>query len=205
MLVLIAALRDGRKVVLAVESGYRESTESWAAVLRDLQARGLRVPRVLIADGHLGIWGAVAAIFPAVAEQRCWNHRLVNVLDKLPKKLHAEGRALLVKIPYAETREEAERLKRASQAWATRKGAAAGRLLDTDWERLVTSYQFPKEHWKHLRTTNVVELPFAAVRLRRAAAKQFKKVENTTATFGRPCSWPSRASAVSMRPNFSPR
>src|SRR2546422_6287758 len=77
MLVLIAALRDGRKVVLAVESGYRESTESWAALLRDLKARGLRAPRLVIADGHLGIWGAVTSVFPEVDEQRCWNHRIV--------------------------------------------------------------------------------------------------------------------------------
>ena len=182
MLVLIAALRDGRKVVLAVESGYRESTESWAAVLRDLKARGLRAPRLLIADGHLGIWGAVRTVFPTVSEQRCWNHRLVNVLDTLPKKLQAEARALLTKIPYAETRAEAEPLKRAFQAWATKQGvAAAGRRLEEDWERLVTFYAFPKEHWKHLRTTNVVESPFAAVRLRTAAAKRFKKVENATA------------------------
>ncbi len=182
MLVVIAALRDGRKVVLAVESGYRESTESWAALLRDLKGRGLRAPRLLIADGHLGIWGAVRTVFPTVREQRCWNHRLVNVLDTLPKKLQAEARELLTKIPYAETRAEAERQKRAFQAWATKKGvAAAGRRLDEDWERLVTFYAFPKEHWKHLRTTNVVESPFAAVRLRTAAAKRFKKVENATA------------------------
>jgi putative transposase len=182
MLVLIAALRDGRKVILAVESGYRESTESWAALLRDLKARGLRAPRLLIADGHLGIWGAVRTVFPTVGEQRCWNHRLVNVLDTLPKKLQAEARELLTKIPYAETRAEAERLKRGFQAWATKKGVgAAGRRLEEDWERLVTFYAFPKEHWKHLRTTNVVESPFAAVRLRTAAAKRFKRVENATA------------------------
>ena len=182
MLVLIAALRDGRKIVLAVESGYRESTESWATLLRDLKARGWRAPRLVIADGHLGIWGAVATVFPEVEEQRCWNHRIVNVLDTLPQKLHGEGRALLTKIPYAETREEAERQKGAFQAWATRKGVpAAGRRLAEDWERLVTFYAFPKEHWKHLRTTNVVESPFAAVRLRTTAAKRFKKVENATA------------------------
>ena len=182
MLVLIAARRDGRKVVLAVESGYRESTESWAALLRDLKARGLRAPRLLIADGHLGIWGAVRTVFPTVREQRCWNHRLVNVLDALPKTLQAEARALLTKIPYVETRAEAERQKRAFQAWATKKGvAAAGRRLEEDWERLVTFYTFPKDHWKHLRTTNVVESPFAVVRLRTAAAKRFKKVENATA------------------------
>jgi len=79
-----AALRDGQKVILAVESGYRESTESWAAILRDLTRRGLAAPKVVIGDGHLGIWGALAAVFPEAKEQRCWNHRLLNVLDKLP-------------------------------------------------------------------------------------------------------------------------
>ena len=126
MLVLIAALRGGRKVVLAVESGYRESIESWAALLRDLKARGLRAPRPVIADGHLGIWGAVTTVFPEVAEQRCWNHRIVNVLDTLPKKLQGEGRALLTKIPYAQTREEAERQKVGFQAWAAKKGVPTG-------------------------------------------------------------------------------
>ena len=182
MLVLIAALRDGRKVVLAVESGYRESTESWAALLRDLKARGLRAPRLVIADGHLGIWGAVTTIFPEAAEQRCWNHRIVNVLDTLPQKLQAEGRALLTQIPYAETQADADRQRGAFQAWATRKGVpAAAQRLAEDWERLATFYAFPKAHWKHLRTSNVVESPFAAVRLRTGAAKRFKKVENATA------------------------
>src|SRR3989442_7905849 len=134
MLVLVAALRDGRKVVLAVDSGYRESTESWAALLRDLKARGLRAPRLVIADGHLGIWGAVATVFPEVAEQRCWNHRIVNVLDTLPQKLQGEGRAVLTEIPYAPTQEEAERQKDAFQAWATKHGVpAAGRRLAEDW------------------------------------------------------------------------
>ncbi len=182
ILVVIAGLRDGRKVVLAVESGYRESTESWATLLRDLQRRGLRVPRLIIGDGHLGIWAALVAVFPTAREQRCWNHRILNVLDKLPQRLQAEARRLLTAIPYAETREAAERQKRAFQAWCARKGqGAVGRLLDQDWERLVTFYAFPKAHWKHLRTTNVVESPFAAVRLRTAAAKRFKKVENATA------------------------
>jgi putative transposase len=182
ILVVLAALRDGRKVVLAVESGYRESTESWAAILRDLKRRGLAAPQLVIGDGHLGIWGALAAVFPEAAEQRCWNHRLLNVLDKLPLKRQAEARSLLTKIPYAESRAEAERQKRAFQAWCTQRGhAEAGRALDRDWERMVTFYQFPREHWKHLRTSNPVESPFAAVRLRTAAAKRFKKVENATA------------------------
>ncbi len=182
MLVVLAALRDGQKVILAVESGYRESTESWAAILRDLKARGLAAPKLVIGDGHLGIWGALTAVFPETAEQRCWNHRLVNILDKLPLKEQAAARSLLTKIPYAETRDEAERQKRAFQAWATKRGhAEVGRALDRDWERMMTFYQFPREHWKHLRTSNPVESPFAAVRLRTAAAKRFKKVANATA------------------------
>jgi putative transposase len=182
MLVVLAALRDGQKVILAVESGYRESTESWAAILRDLKRRGLAAPKLVIGDGHLGIWGALAAVFPEAKEQRCWNHRLLNILDKLPVKRQAEARSLLTKIPYAETREGADGQKRAFQAWCTKHGhAEVGRALDRDWERMVTFYQFPREHWKHLRTSNPVESPFAAVRLRTAAAKRFKKVENATA------------------------
>ncbi len=182
MLVVLAALRDGQKVILAVESGYRESTESWSAILRDLKRRGLAAPKLVIGDGHLGIWGALAAVFPEAKEQRCWNHRLLNILDKLPLKRQAEARSLLTKIPYAEAREDADRQKRAFQAWCTKHGhAEVGRTLDRDWERMVTFYQFPREHWKHLRTSNPVESPFAAVRLRTAAAKRFKKVENATA------------------------
>jgi transposase-like protein len=182
ILVVLAGLRDGRKVILAVESGHRESTESWGTLLRDLKRRGLRAPRLVIGDGHLGIWGALAAVFPTAAEQRCWNHRLVNLLDKLPKRLQPEAKPLLTKIPYAETREAAEQQKRAFQTWATKKGVAAvGQALDQDWARLVTFYQFPKAHWKHLRTTNPVESPFAAVRLRTTAAKRFKRVEHATA------------------------
>ena len=160
MLVVLAALRDGQKVILAVESGYRESTESWAAILRDLKRRGLAAPKLVIGDGHLGIWGALAAVFPEAKEQRCWNHRLLNIVDKLPLKRQAEARSLLTKIPYAETREEDERQKGAFQAWCTRGGHAdTGRALDRDWERMVTFYQFPRERWKHLRTSNPVGRP----------------------------------------------
>jgi len=156
----VVNLRKPVKVLLAVESGYRESTESWAAILRDLKRRGLDAPKLVIGDGHLGIWGALAAVFPEAKEQRCWNHRILNVLDKLPLKRQAEARSLLTRVPYAETREEAERQKRTFQAWCTKRGHVdVGRALERDWERMVTFYQFPKEHWKHLRTTNVVESP----------------------------------------------
>ena len=182
VLVAVAALRDGRKVVLAVEAGARESTDAWSAILRDLRARGMGCPRLVVGDGHLGIWGALANVYPDAQEQRCWNHRIVNVLDKLPKKDQAAAKGLLTAIPYAPTREEAERQKKEFQAWCARRGhAEAGRLLDYDWERMTTFYAFPAEHWKHLRTTNVVESPFAAVRLRTGAAKRYKKAANATA------------------------
>lgn len=182
VLVAVAALRDGRKVIVAVESGHRESVAAWSAILRDLQMRGMNCPRLVIGDGHLGIWGALANVYAQAKEQRCWNHRIVNVVDKLPKKEQTLGRDLLKKIPYAATREQAERQKKEFQTWCVKRGQeAAGKLLDQDWERLVTFYQFPKEHWKHLRTTNVVESPFAVVRLRTTAAKRYKKIANATA------------------------
>lgn len=182
ILVAVAALRDGRKAVVAVESGQRESTESWSAILRDLKQRGLNCPPLVIGDGHLGIWGALANVFPEAQEQRCWNHRIVNVLDQVPQRDEGTAKEMLTAIPYAPTREEAQRKKRVFQEWCANKGyEAAARLLDHDWERMTTFYRFPKEHWRHLRTTNVVESPFAAVRLRTTAAKRYKKVKNATA------------------------
>ena len=182
LLTVIAALRDGRKVVLAISPGHRESTETWSAILRDLRQRGLNCPKLVVGDGHLGIWGALANIFPEAKEQRCWNHRIVNILDKLSKKQQAQARVLLTRIPYAKTEQEAEKLKREFQAWCRQRGLEeAAEVLDRDWERLMTFYGFPQEHWQHLRTTNIVESPFAVVRLRTTAAKRYKKVANATA------------------------
>lgn len=182
LLTVIAGLRDGRKVVLAVTSGQRESTESWSALLRDLKARGMKAPKLVIGDGNLGIWGALANVFPEAKEQRCWNHRIMNILDQVPKKQQAQARQLVTKIPYAETREQAEQLKRDFQTWCRKRGLdPASKRLDDDWERMMTFYGFPKEHGQHLRTTNVVESPFAVVRLRTTAAKRYKKVVNATA------------------------
>ena len=182
LLVVIAALRDGRKAVLAVETGYRESIESWAALLRDLKARGMNCPRLVIGDGHLGIWGALAQVYPESREQRCWNHRIVNVLDQFPNKVQAQAKALLTPIPYAETRQEAQKQKQGFQNWCHEKGfSKAAELLDVDWDRMVAFYDFPEAHWKHVRTTNVIESPFASVRLRTTAAKRFKRVDNAVA------------------------
>lgn len=182
LLVIVAGLADGTKVILAVESGQRESKESWLGVLRDLKKRGLKTPKLVVADGHLGLWSALPQVFACVQEQRCWNHRLINVKDKLPKRLQAEGLALLKKIPASETRKEAEQRKKEFQAWCVKQGqAAAGELLEQDWERMMTFFRFPQEHWKHLRTSNVVESPFQRVRLRTDAAKRYKLVKNATA------------------------
>jgi len=182
VLVVIAALRDGSKVVLSVSPGHRESTESWSEVLRSLKERGLAAPRLVVGDGHLGIWGALANVYPEAQEQRCWNHRIMNVLDKLPKKHQPAAKALLRKIAYAETRKGAEQARRRFAAWCREQGQdKAAETLERDWERMVAFYGFPKAHWRHLRTTNPVESPFAALRLRTDAAKRYRKVPRATA------------------------
>jgi transposase-like protein len=182
LLVVIGGLSDGRKVILAVEPGYRESSESWAEVLRDLKKRGLNCPRLVVGDGHLGIWAALSNVYPDAMEQRCWNHKMRNVLDKLPKKAQGLAKSELQGIVYSETREEAGVRRDHFVSWCRKEGYdRAAAALEQDWERMVTFYRFPKEHWKHLRTTNVVESPFAALKLRTDAAKRYKKVANATA------------------------
>jgi putative transposase len=120
-------------------------------------------------------------IYPEADEQRCWNNRIVNVLDKLAKKAQAEGKELLKVIPYAETEVAANVAKSRFQAWARSGGHNdAAALIDVDWERMVTFYRYPAQHWKHIRTSNIVESPFATLRLRTDAAKRYKKVENAT-------------------------
>jgi transposase-like protein len=185
LLVVIGAVADGTKEVLAVTPGYRESTESWKTLFADLKARGLDAPKLMVADGAAGAWAAAGEVWPETREQRCWNHKLVNVLDQLPKKVQTLARELLCAIPYAGTRAEAvKRRERFAKAFR-RTHPRAVEILEKDWERMVAFYDFPKEHWKHLRTTNVVESPFAAVRLRTDAAKRFKKTANATAMIWR--------------------
>jgi putative transposase len=182
LLVAIGGLADGTKVILTVEPGYRESEESWAGMLRDMKARGLNCPRLVTGDGNLGIWDALSEVYPEAPVQRCWNHKMVNVLDKLPKKAQEYAKSELQGIAYAETRKAAEDKRDRFVEWCREKDfQRAAEALLRDWEHLVTFYRFPKEHWVHLRTTNVVESPFAALRLRTGAAKRFKKVENATA------------------------
>jgi len=181
LLIIIGALTNGKKVFLACESGYRESKESWSALLRDLTARGLKLGRLTIADGHLGIWSALGELHPAGEEQRCWNHKIRNVLDAMPKRIRAGASGYLTKIPYADTKAECERGRDAFVNRYKKDFSKATETLTRDWDRMVTFYSFPKEHWAHLRTTNVVESPFSIVRLRTDAAKRFKKVQSATA------------------------
>jgi len=182
LLVVIVGCADGCKRLVALVAGHRESEAAWSAVLRDLKRRGLRCPKLVEGDGHLGIWAGLRNVYPEAAEQRCWNHRILNVLDKVPKRLQARARVQLKQIPYADTEREALELRERFQGWCRANNLdEAAALIEHDWARMVTFYRFPREHWTHLRTTNVVESPFGALRLRTDAAKRFKKVENATA------------------------
>ena len=177
LLVVVGAFSDGTKRVLAVESGWRESKESWLEVLRSLQRRGMNAPRLVVADGALGLWAAIAELGWKCGEQRCWNHKLMNVVDALPRKEQPAARDLLRAIPAAETREQAESLRDDFvRRYRQHHPKACDKLL-ADWEQMITFYNFPKEHWRHLRTSNVIESPFHAVRLRTSAAKRFKRTD----------------------------
>ncbi len=180
LLVIIGAFRDGHKELLALVSGYRESTESWLEVLRDLRARGLGAPVAAVADGAMAFWAAAAMVWPETRSQRCWNHAIVNVLDKLPRSKQGAAKILLCAMPQAPTRAEAARLRDGFARRYRAEYPEAVTVLEKDWEELTTFYDFPEEHWKHLRTSNPVESPFAALRLRTGAAKRFKVKENAT-------------------------
>jgi transposase-like protein len=165
-LVLIGVRPDGTKEVVALEDGYRESAESWRTVLRDLKRRGLRAPVLAIGDGALGFWAAVREVWPETAEQRCWVHRIANVLDKLPKSLQPRAKQALHESMYAETRAAAEReITRFAQEYQAKYPKAVASLT-VDQDRLLAYFDYPAEHWKHLRTTNPIESTFATVRLR---------------------------------------
>jgi transposase-like protein len=170
-LVLIGVRPDGSKEVIALEDGYRESAESWRTVLRDLKRRGMRAPALAIGDGALGFWAAVREVWPETAEQRCWVHRIANVLDKLPKALQPRAKQALHAMLYAETRTVCEREIRRFTAEYGAKYPKAVAALTTDQERLLTLFDYPAEHWKHLRTTNPIESTFSTVRAREGVTK----------------------------------
>jgi len=172
ILVLLGATEDGRKELIAVADGYRESEQSWKALLLDVKSRGLAVdPKLATGDGALGFWKALPQVYPATRHQRCWVHKTANVLDKLPQRLQGEAKEKLHAIWMASTRAEAERAFDLFLATYRAKYDKASACLAKDREVLLTFYDFPAEHWRHLRTTNPIESTFATVRLRHRRTK----------------------------------
>ena len=170
-LVIIGVRTDGTKELVAVADGLRESTESWAELLRDLRRRGMQAPVLAVGDGALGLWAALRDVFPATRTQRCWVHKTANVLAGLPKSVHVGARRALAEITGAEDREHAEQ---AIAQFATDYGAKWPKVVakvTDDIEALLAFYDFPAEHWVHLKTTNPVESTFATVRLRTRVTK----------------------------------
>jgi len=170
-LVVLGVRSDGTKELLAIEDGYRESTESWKSVLRDLEKRGMNMPLLAVGDGALGFWAALREVFPKTREQRCWVHKIANVLDKLPKRLQPKAKRMLHEIMNSETRADAEEEMAAFAREFEAKYPKAVQTLLGDTEQLLTLYDFPAEHWRHIRTTNAIESTFATVKLRTRVTK----------------------------------
>lgn len=178
-LVVIGATEEGHKELIAVESGYRESTESWKTLLRDLRNRGMMPPALAIGDGALGFWAALADIYPETNTQRCWVHKTVNVLDKLPKSLRTKAHGMLKDIYMSECYDDAEN---AFERFVDRfkdKYSKAVECLEKDKDSLLTFYNYPAKHWKHIRTTNPIESTFATVRIRSKTTRGHGTEETT--------------------------
>lgn len=172
ILVLMGATADGKKELIAIVDGHRESEQSWKGLLLDAKARGLVVdPKLATGDGALGFWKALAQVYPSTREQRCWVHKTANVLDKLPKRLQPEAKDKLHAIWMAETREEAGKAFELFLETYRAKYPKASECLSKDRDVLLAFYDFPAEHWIHLRTTNPIESVFATVRLRHRRTK----------------------------------
>ncbi|WP_329327340.1 IS256 family transposase [Streptomyces luteogriseus] len=192
VLVIIGVRADGTKELVAMADGYRESSESWAALLRDCARRGMRAPVLAVGDGALGFWKALREVFPDTREQRCWVHKTANVLDTMPKSAQPSAKKAIQDIYNAEDREHAEQaIKTFAKLFGAKFPKAVKKITD-DQDVLLEFFDFPAEHWIHLRTTNPVESTFATVRLRtkvtrgagsRAAALAmvFKLVESAQA------------------------
>jgi transposase-like protein len=171
LLVMIGVRTDGTKELIALDDGHRESSQSWADLLRSCKRRGMAAPVLAVGDGALGFWAAVREVFPDTKEQRCWFHKIANVLNALPKSAQRGAKAALAEIWHAEDREHAEAAAKAFAAtYATKWPKAAAKITD-DLDVLLAFYDYPAEHWIHLRTTNPIESTFAAVRLRQRVTK----------------------------------
>jgi len=171
LLVMIGVRADGTKELVALADGFRESTESWADLLRDCKRRGMRAPVLAVGDGALGFWAAVRDVFPTTKAQRCWFHKIANVLAALPKSAHPGAKKALAEIWNAQDKDHAEAAARAFVAeYGTKWPKAAAKISD-DLDVLLRFYDYPAEHWIHLRTTNPIESTFATVRLRQRVTK----------------------------------
>jgi transposase-like protein len=172
ILVIIGATADGKKEVLGITDGYRESAESWKELLLELKARGLTIaPKLAIGDGSLGFWKALPQVFGTTRAQRCWKHKKANVLNYLPKGLQAKAKAQLNEISMAESRAAADQAFDHFLLTYEAKYPKATECLAKDRDVLLTFYDFPAEHWQHIRTTNPIESTFGTVRLRTAKTR----------------------------------
>jgi len=198
LLVLIGVAENGQKHLLSVEPGYRESKESWAQVLRDLRDRGLAAPVLAVGDGALGFWSALreTAGFESTREQRCWLHKMGNILNELPKRVQPRAKGLLREIMYAETLTGATQAKKKFFAEFHQKYPKATAKIEKDWSELTAFFSLPAVHWTHLRTTNPIESTFSTVRLRTnvtrgagspvaAATMAFKLLQDAEKTWNR--------------------
>ena len=168
----MGATADGKKELIGIAEGYRESEQSWLEMMRDLRSRGLEVdPKLAVADGALGFWAAARKLWPETREQRCWVHKTKNVLNKMPKSVQPKAKAMIHEIWQAETKAAAEKaFDLFVETFEAQYPKAAGCLVK-DRDVLLTFYDFPAEHWAHLRTTNPIESTFATVRLRHRRTK----------------------------------
>jgi len=170
-LVIVGVRADGTKQLVAIADGHRESTGSWADLLRDAKRRGMRAPVVMVGDGALGMWSALGEVFPETRHQRCWVHKAANVLSALPKSAHPSARRALAEIRDAQDRAHAETaIKAFAAAFGAKWPKAVAKIVD-DVEVLLSFFDFPAEHWLHLKTTNPIESTFATVRLRTKVTK----------------------------------
>ncbi|GAB3910853.1 IS256 family transposase [Microbispora bryophytorum subsp. camponoti] len=171
LLVMIGVRADGRKELVALSDGYRESAESWADLLRDAKRRGMRAPVLAVGDGALGFWSALGEVFPQARAQRCWFHKISNVLGALPKSAHPAAKKALAEIWNAEDKDHAERAVEDFRAvYGAKYPKAVAKVVD-DLDELLAFYDYPAEHWVHLRTTNPIESTFATVRHRTKVTK----------------------------------
>ena len=171
LLVMIGVRADGRKELVALTDGYREAAESWADLLRDCRRRGMRAPVLAAGDGALGFWGALREVFPETREQRCWFHKISNVLAALPKSAHPGAKKALAEIWNAEDKSHARDAVKGFESTYGAKFPKAVAKISDDVEQLLAFYDFPAEHWIHLRTTNPIESTFATVRNRSKITK----------------------------------